>query len=175
MPIILINGAPNAGKTALAAALLSRLRDAGRAVAYYKPHSAAPENDPDHAFASNALAAALGIAAGPPPMPLSGDAAIAADAIAELRRRHDAVVVEAAPGAPIAELAEAADARILEVQAYPPDRRVAARWGARLAGVVVNAAPVYRMSAAQECRRTRCRGHPRKPAYAGAHRGADRR
>ena len=150
MSTILITGAPNAGKTALAAALLSRLRDAGRTAAYYKPHSAAPGGDADHAFASTALAAALGIAVGPPPMPPAGDAAIAADAIAELRRGHDAVVVEAALGAPVAELAEAADARILEVQAYPPDRRAAARWGARLAGVVVNAAPVYRVPAAQE-------------------------
>lgn len=150
MPTILITGAPDAGKTALAAALLSRLRDVGRTAAYYKPHSAAPGGDADHAFASNALAADLGIAVGPPPMALSGDVAIAGDAIAELRRGHDAVVVEAAPGAPVAELADAADARIIEVQAYPPDRRAAARWGARLAGVVVNAAPVYRMAAAQD-------------------------
>ena len=147
MPTILITGAPNAGKTALAAALLSRLRDAGRSAAYYKPHSAAPGGDADHAFASTALAAALGIAVGPPPMFPSGDVAIAADAIAELRRRHDAVIVETAPDAG---LADAADARIIEVQAYPPDCRAAARWGARLAGVVVNAAPVYRMPAAQE-------------------------
>ena len=150
MPTILITGAPNAGKTALTAALLLRLRDAGRSAAYYKPHSAVPGGDPDHAFASTALAAALGIAVGPPPMPPAGDAAIAAAAIAELRRGHDAVVVEAATDTPLAELADAADARIIEVQAYPPDRRVAARWGARLAGVVVNAAPVYRMPAAQE-------------------------
>lgn len=150
MPTILITGAPNAGKTALAAALLSRLRGAGRSAAYYKPHSAAPGGDADHDFASTTLAADLGIAVGPPPMPLSGDVAIAAAAIADLRRRHDAVIVEAALDAPVAGVADVADARIIEVQAYPPDRRAAARWGARLAGVVVNAAPVYRMPAAQE-------------------------
>ena len=150
MTTTLILGNTGAGKTALAAALLLRLRDAGRSAAYYKPHSAAPDSDADHAFASTALAAALGIAAGPPPMAPAGDAAHAADAVAELRRRHDAVVVEAAPGAPVAELADAVDARIIEVQAYPPDRRVAARRGPRLVGVVVNAAPVYRMSAAQD-------------------------
>lgn len=149
MSTILVTGPTNAGKTALAAALLSRLCDAGRSAAYYKPHSAAPGSDADHAFASTALVAALGIAVGPPPMPLPGDAAHAAAAIAELRRRHDAVV-EVAPDAPVAELADAVDARIIEVRAYPPDCRAAVRWGARLAGVVVNAAPVYRMAAAQD-------------------------
>lgn len=150
MSVILITGAPNAGKTAVAAALLSRLRDAGRTAAYYKPHSPTPGDDPDHTFASETLTAALGIAAGPPPQPSPGDAAIAAAAIAELRRRHDNVIVETADAAPAAALADAADARILEVQPYPPDHRAAARWGARLAGVVINATPVYRVQAAQE-------------------------
>lgn len=148
--VILITGAPNAGKTAVAAALLSRLRDAGRTAAYYKPHSPTPANDPDHQFAAGALNASLGIAVGPPPQPPSGDAANAAATIAELRRRHDTIIVEAAPDAPAAELADAADARILEIQTYPPDHRAPARWGPRLAGVIVNAAPVYRIQAAQE-------------------------
>ena len=150
MPILLITGTPATGKTSLAYALLSRLRDAGRTAAYYKPYSTTPDNDADYSFASNALTAALGIAVGPPPQPLPASADAAAATIAELRRQHDTVIVEAAPDAPAAELADAADARILEVQAYPPDNRAAARWGTRLAGVVVNAVPPYRLDAARD-------------------------
>ena len=46
MPTILITSpTPTAGKTSLAYALLSRLRDAGRTAAYYKPYSATPDGE----------------------------------------------------------------------------------------------------------------------------------
>lgn len=147
MTTLLITGAPNAGKTSVAYALLSQLRDAGRSAAYYKPFAAASGADADYGFAADGLADAIGSAAGPPPMPTSADVAAAAAAIAELRRQCDAVIVEIAADAPVAELAAAADARILDVQSGPPDGRGAARWWARLAGTVVNAAPLYRRDA----------------------------
>ena len=147
MPTILVTGGAASGKTSLAVGLLARLRDAGRTAAYVKPFSPTPDADADHAFASGALADALGIAVGPAPSPPSASVAEAAAAIAELRRQHETVIVEAADGAPAAELADAADARVLEVRAYPPGNAVL--WGVRLAGLVVNAVPAYKQEAAQ--------------------------
>ena len=146
MPVILITGPAATGKTSLAYALLARLRDAGISAAYVKPFSATPDGDADQLFASGILADALGIAVGPAPGPLSASAADAAAAIAELRRQHETVIVEAADGSPATELADAADARVLEVCAYPLLGN-ASRWGARLACLVVNAVPPYRREA----------------------------
>lgn len=155
MPAILITGPAAAGKTSVAAALLSLLRGAGRSAAYCKPFSATPDADADYRFAAGLLADALGVAVGPPPLPLSAGADEAAAAIAELRRRCDTVIVEAADGSPAAALADAANARALAVCAYAPPPGLAgtsrdddARWGERLAGLVVNAAPPYRLPAA---------------------------
>ena len=150
MPTTLITGAPGAGKTSVAYALLSQLREAGRSAAYYKPFAASAGDDADYGFAADTLADALGIAVGPPPMPSAAGVDAAAAAIAELRRRCDAVIVDTAADAPAAELADAADARILDVQSNPPDGRAAARRGPRLAGTVVNAVPLYRLEAAQD-------------------------
>ena len=150
MSTTLITGAPGAGKTSVACALLSQLREAGRSAAYYKPFAASAGDDADYGFAANVLADALGSAVGPPPLPPSAGVDGAASAIADLRRRCDAVIVEIAADAPVAELAAAADARILDVQSGPPDSRGAGRWGARLAGTVVNAVPLYRMDAAKD-------------------------
>ena len=50
--------------------------------------------------------ACWGIAVGTAPLPLSADADDAARAIAELRRQHDAIIVAAADGSPVAELAQ---------------------------------------------------------------------
>ena len=156
MPTLVITGPATAGKTSLAAALLLRLRDAGRTAAYVKPFSSAAESDADHAFASHVLAGALGIAVGPAPGPLSASVASAAAAIAELQRQHETVIVEAADGAPPARLADAADARVLEVHTYAPPQDLARAaadsavlWGVRLAGLVVNAVPPYRQDATQ--------------------------
>ncbi len=157
MPTTLIAGPAAAGKTSLAAALLLRLRDAGRSAAYCKPFSATPGDDADHAFASGVLAGALGIAVGPPPRPLSGSVAEAAAAIAELARQHETVIVEAADGGAggqtkAGELAAAVDARVLEVRPYSPEQdwgvaadETAGHWGNRLASLVINAVPPYRL------------------------------
>ena len=115
MPTILVTGPARSGKTSFAYGLLARLRDAGRSAAYCKPFSPAPEADADHVFASEVLAGALGIAAGPAPRPLSGSVDEAAAAIAELRRQHETVIVEAAGGSPAAELAAAIRARVAAV------------------------------------------------------------
>ena len=148
MPTIIITGGAGAGKTSVAGGLLLHLRDGGRSAAYYKPFSALAGGDGDYLFVADVLADAIGIAAGPPSA--SADVADAAAAIAELRRWHDAVVVEVAAGGPAAELAAAVDGRVLEVQAYPPEGGGGGRLGPRLAGVVVNAAPLYRIDAARD-------------------------
>lgn len=157
MPTIFIAGPAAGGKTSLAYGLLARLRDAGRSAAYCKPFSPTPDADADHAFASGVLADALGIAAGPSPRPLDGDVAEAAASIAELRRQHDIVIVEAADGSPAAGLAAAVDARVVEVRAYAPEQdwgmvadEGAGHWGARLDWLVVNAVPLYRRDIVSE-------------------------
>ena len=150
MPTIIITGGAGAGKTSLAGGLLLHLRDGGRSAAYYKPFSALAGGDGDYLFVADVLADAIGIAAGPPPQPPSADVADAAAAIAELRRRYDAVIVEVAAGGPAAELAAAVDGRVLEVRGWPGAGGGGGRRGGRLAGVVVNTAPLYRLEAARE-------------------------
>ena len=154
MPTFLITGPAGSGKTSLAAGLLARLRDSGHAAACIKPFSSSTEADADHAFASGVLADALGIAVGPAPRPLTDDVEDSAAAIAVLRDQAGTVIVEAADGSPAAELAEAVDARVLEVHAYAPERdwaatadEAAGRWGNRLVCLVVNAVPPYRREA----------------------------
>ena len=151
MPAMLITGPAATGKSSLAYALLARLRDAGRSVAYCKPFSPTPEADADHLFAAEVLAGALGVAVGPAPRPLDGGMDEATAAIAELARQHEAVIVEAASGSPAAELAGAINARIIEVRSYAPDQdwgvaadEAAGHWGARLDVLVINAVPPYR-------------------------------
>ena len=157
MPTTLIIGPAASGKTSLAYGLLARLRDAGRSAAYCKPFSPAPGSDDDYAFAAEGLADALGIAVGPSPRPLDGDVAEAAAAIAELRRQHDTVIIEAADSSPVAELAAAVDARVIEVRAYTPGQdwgvaadEAAGHWGARLDMLVINAVPPYRQDIVSE-------------------------
>jgi len=57
------------GKTSLVAALLTQLLAEGRRVAYYKPFSTSPDNDPDISFISETILAGTD---GPPvPTPLA--------------------------------------------------------------------------------------------------------
>ena len=140
MPTLLITGPARSGKTSLAAGLLACARDVGRSAAYVKPFSSSADADADHAFAAGVLAETLGITVGPPPRPLSGDVDEAARVIAELRDQAGTVIVEAADGSPAADLAEATEARVLEVHAYAAGQdwaamadRAAGRWGNRLA------------------------------------------
>ncbi len=147
MPTILIAGPSSSGKTSLAAGLLSVARDAGRTAAYCKPFSADEADDADHAFAAEVL----GISVGPPPGPFTAIVDEAASAIALLRSNGDLVIVEAAAGCPATDLAEAIDARVLEINAYAPETdwaaaadEAAGRWGNRLACLVINAVPPYK-------------------------------
>ena len=157
MPTILIAGPARSGKTSLAAGLLSVARDGGRTAAYCKPFSADEAGDADHAFASETLAAALGITVGPAPVPPATAQYEAVSAIARLRSDSGLVIVEAAAGSPGTDLAAAIDARVLEVNAYDPETdwaaaadEAAGRWGNRLAALVVNSVPPYRQDAVAE-------------------------
>ena len=154
MPTILVTGPARSGKTSLAAGLLARLHDAGRSSAYYKPFSVAGDADADHAFASGVLADALDIVFGPAPQILTGNTGDSVSAITLLRDEADTVIVEAVDGFPVAELAEALDARVLEIYAYSPSQdwarvvdAAAVRWGIRLAVLVVNSVPLYKQNA----------------------------
>ena len=151
MPVILITGPARSGKTSAAAGLLVLLSNAGRSVAYCKPFSTTPDTDADHLFASEILAGGLGISVGPTPQPLSADADTAARILAGLQNQAGTVIVEADNGSPVTQLAEAIDARVLAVHAYAPEQdwaqaadEAAARWGNRLAWLVINAVPAYR-------------------------------
>ena len=157
MPITLITGRAAAGKTSFAYGLLARLRDAGRSATYCKPFSLTSEADADHVFASEVLADALGVAAGPAPRPLDGSVDDAAAAIAELARQHETVIVDAADGSPAAELAAAVNAHVIEVRAYTPEQdwdvaadEATGHWGARLDMLAVNAVPQYRRCSVSE-------------------------
>ena len=152
MPTILITGPARSGKTSFAGGLLAWLRDPGRSAAYVKPFSADGDADADHAFASGLLAGGLDIAVGPAPRPLS--APLGDGFLGLLRSEAETIIVEAAEGPTSPELAGALDAQVLEVHAYAAGQdwaavadRAAGRWGNRLAALVVNAVPPYRMDA----------------------------
>ena len=157
MSTILITGPSRSGKTSLADALLTRLREAGRSAAYVKPFSPTPGDDADYRFASEVLAGALGITAGPTPHPLSDGVDEAAAAVSDLRSQHDTVIIEAADGSPATQtLAEAVRrTSALEIHALHPigqnwahiADRAAVNWGNRLAALVVNAVPPYKQDA----------------------------
>ena len=157
MPTILITGPERSGKTSVAAGLLARLRGAGQSAAYVKPFSADGAADGDHAFASGALADTLDIAVGPAPHPLSAGVDQVVEAIGLLRQEAETVVIEAADGSTVSELAAAIDARVLEVHAYSAGQdwaavadEAAGRWGNRLLAVVINAVPPYRRDVVAE-------------------------
>ena len=152
MPTVLVTGPARSGKTSIAAGLLARLHDAGRPAAYAKPFTAAAGVDGDHAFALTVLAEALDIAVGPAPEAATGSAGDAVNAVALLRAEAETVVVEAVEGSPVADLAEALDSQVVEALGYSPALdyaqaidAAAVRWGNRLAAVVVNAVPPYRV------------------------------
>ena len=103
----IVSTQPGSGKTCLAGALARRLAGEGKRVAFYKPLSINPENDPDLGFVGGMLES-LGSAQAqvPDPFPQPVDAAQlptrlseartreAADAIAALEAAFDAVLVE---------------------------------------------------------------------------------
>jgi BioD-like phosphotransacetylase family protein len=68
--IQVVSNHPGAGKTCLIGALLLRLSQQGRKVAYYKPFSTSPEADPDVAFIASNLLAGDGSPQVPVPQPI---------------------------------------------------------------------------------------------------------
>jgi BioD-like phosphotransacetylase family protein len=157
VPALLINGnRPGAGKTSLAAALLVHLHRSGRRGAYWKPFSDSPETDTDVGFASDVLSEPLGLPPVPAPSqrtpsPLAGDDL--RNQLASLQGQADVVLIEVLDGGQATELADALDARVLQVHAYGPGDTADAvgassqQIGARLAGVVLNEVPIFRRDA----------------------------
>ena len=154
MPTILLTGPVRSGKTSLAAGLLALAREGGHNAAYIKPFSATADADADHLFAEGVLARSLGIAVGPAPDSLSANSGDAATSVTRLAEESSTVIIEAAEGSPASDLANAVDARVLEIHPYTPVQdwaqvadAAAVRWGNRLAALVVNAVPTYRQDA----------------------------
>ncbi len=157
MPALLITGnRPGAGKTSLAAALLVHLHRSGRRGAYWKPFSGSPDTDADVRFASEVLSETLGLPPMPPPSPPT-QSPVAGDELrnqlAGLQSQADVVLIEALDGGQTAELADALNANVLQVHAYSPGEEpgtvvaAAQQIGGRMAGVILNAVPIYRRDA----------------------------
>ena len=169
MPVLYITSdRPRSGKTALAAALASRMREAGRRVAYFKPLSSSAGADPDVEF----LSANVLPQAGPAPasLPLSGQGDSAPDgglgddgldritsAVRELAGSTDLTIVEGpslsvtpGDGDLAVRLAQAVDADVLLVVRYEKELggdgvlALCEPFGRRLAGVLVNLVTRYK-------------------------------
>ena len=156
MPVLLITGnRPGAGKTSLAAALLVQLHRSGRPGAYWKPYSGSPDSDADVQFVSGVLSETLGLPPVPLPSPLQSP--VAADELrghlSGLQGSAEVVLTEVADSSQAAELADALDAGVLLVHDYDTAdplgavRASAQASGGRLAGVILNAVPIYRRDA----------------------------
>ena len=153
---------PSAGKTAVAGALAARLTRSGEAVAYYKPFSPVPENDPDLEFIGNSV---LPGNDGGQPRPLAMPESpvesrpLPEDSIKEIKRSveilassADTVLIEGpslttAQGVASSaseELAEVLDARVVVILHYGPDLTVdrvsqmCLPFKSRLFGVLIN-------------------------------------
>ena len=157
MPTTLITGPASSGKSSIAYGLLALARGAGRSAAYCKPFSAHPDNDADCLFASEELAEALGIAVGPQPVAVTEDLGEISSTITALSQQNDSVVVELSDSSFVPQLAQAIDARVVEVLPYAPGRNwanavdeAAVRWGNRLAAIVINSVPLYRQASVSD-------------------------
>ena len=168
--------ANGAGRTAVAASLASILAGLGRRAGYFKPltvlEAPAPAGflDPDTSFCKEALDL-------PEPASALAPAAVAAETLrsglggplratiqqrfAELSRGKDAVIIEGLPASPetgqaSAEIAELADAVVLDVVRYHRDTSLEQilalkeRFGERLRGVILNAVPAQSLRIARE-------------------------
>ena len=113
----IVSTRPGAGKTCLAGALARRLANAGKRVAYYKPLSTHPEDDPDLGFVAGMLSSLGTSQEGvPSPFPQPVDASQLPTRLSEARTRE---VADAVAG-----LESAFDAVLVEWQApaVPPDQ-----------------------------------------------------
>lgn len=170
MGVLLVSAhRPGAGKTSLVAALLTQALTEGRRVAYYKPFSTSPGNDPDVSFISETV---LGGAESPPvpaalPLPQTGvaspllpeaQAQIIRQSLSGLQETAGVVLIESPDTrTPTGEtwslpreLSELLDCRSLLI--FPYSRSLesqtvlstAAPFSANLAGVVINGVTCYR-------------------------------
>ena len=113
----IVSTEPGAGKTCLAGALARRLAKEGKRVAYYKPLSTNPEDDPDLGFVGGMLDSLGTSQEGvPSPFPQPVDASQLPTRLSEARTRE---VADAVAG-----LESAFDAVLIEWQApaLPPDQ-----------------------------------------------------
>ena len=113
----IVSTEPGAGKTCLAGALARRLAKEGKRVAYYKPLSTNPEDDPDLGFVGGMLDSLGTSQEGvPSPFPQPVDASQLPTRLSEARTRE---VADAVAG-----LDSAFDAVLIEWQApaLPPDQ-----------------------------------------------------
>ena len=159
-----------AGKTCLAGALLIRSRGEGKEVGYCKPFSAFTEDDPDVAFVSRHLLAGRDGPGAPVPWPmpevagtgsslLRGLGSRIKSAINKLEADTGLVLVEGpdlhqttAEASPLAlELGSLLNSRVLLLFRYAKGLDAATvasasePFGDRLAGVVINGVPLYRL------------------------------
>ena len=170
MPVLYIaSDRPRSGKTALAASLASRMRGAGRKVAYFKPLSSSADADPDVRFLSAKVLPGAGPIPGPMPLPGQGDPAPEGgpgdegmdritSAVVELAGSTDLTIVEGpsiamTPGQDgdlAVRLAQAVDADVLLIVRYEKDLsgdsvlELCEPFGQRLAGVLVNLVTRYK-------------------------------
>lgn len=159
--IQVVSNHPGAGKTCLIGALLLRLSQQGRKVAYYKPFSATPENDPDVAFiVSNLLTGDV-----PPQIPVpqpmrqpGESTSTISDQLAQQIRESlsaltaaaDVVLVEGPELALATQPLPVLQAKAIMVVQYEKGlstndlSSLVQPFGNSLAGVVINSFPVHR-------------------------------
>ena len=168
-----------AGKTSLAGALLLHLQTAGRKAAYFKPFTAAAQDDADVSFLSSGLLEDILFPEDyhPQQLPSSGadattQTSVITDVAHQLEGQSDLVLVEgpdltAAGGAtsPVAmDLASALDSKVLLLFRHTPNLdsiAVAAAtqpFGDRLAGVIINGVTAYRKHQVKETLAKELRG-----------------
>ena len=140
---------PGTGKTALAACLAARFTATGQKIGVAKAFTAV-EDDPDAA----AFRSLLPDAAAATPVRYSGEVPgdeetdEAIERLEELARGRDAAVIEGLAGAPgpNLSLARALDGRVVLVAPFGDDPAAQARsYEERLAGVVINSVPRYKL------------------------------
>ena len=140
---------PGTGKTALAACLAARFAAGGQKIGVAKAF-ASVEDDPDAATFRNLLpdAATATPVRYAGDLPGDGEAGEAVERLQELARGRDAVVIEGLAGAAglNLSLADALDGRVVLAGLPGDDAAAEAKsYGGRLAGVVINCVPRYKV------------------------------
>ena len=176
---------PGTGKTCLVGAILTHLAATGRRAAYFKPFSDDPQADADVGFISTHLLAGAGFPQVPAPIQtprddstptlLAGPAGQEVGrAVADLASTVDVVLVEGpdltSPEGRMwplpLELADLLNSRVLLLTGYANNLDIEAILDSvepvsnRIAGVVVNCVPAYRLHTVQQGLAARVRSRP---------------